>query len=215
MTNSFVSDRVSNMEESATLLMAQKSRELQQQGVDVIALSLGEPDFHTPDFIKEAAKEAINQNFTTYMPVPGYPDLREAVALKLKRDNNLDYSPAQIIVSTGAKHSIANVCLSLLNKGDEVILPAPYWVSYREMVRMAEAVPVEVKAGIETNFKITAQHLKSAITPKTKLIIFSTPCNPSGSVYSKEELKQLADVIAECPNVFVLSDEIYEHITFT
>lgn len=214
MTNSLISDRISNMAESETLVMAQKSRELQEKGIDVISLSLGEPDFNTPDFVKDAAKEAIDNNFTTYMPVPGYLDLREAICLKLKRDNGLDYAPNQIVVSTGAKHSIANICLSLLNKGDEVLLPVPYWVSYREIVRMAEAIPVEIPSTIETNFKITTEQIRKHITPKTKLIIFSTPCNPSGSVYSKKELKSIADLISEYPNILVLSDEIYEHINF-
>lgn len=208
------SDRLNNMEESATLAMSRLSRELKAQGKDIISLSLGEPDFHTPQFIKDAALEAMNNNFTTYTPVPGYDDLREGIANKFKRDNGLTYSKTQIVVSTGAKQSLANVILSLINPGDEVIIPAPYWVSYIEIVKLAEGVPVIVEAGIDSDFKITASQLEKAITPKTKMMIFSTPCNPSGSVYGKEELKQLADVIAKHPKIVVISDEIYEHINF-
>ncbi|MCR9172556.1 MAG: pyridoxal phosphate-dependent aminotransferase [bacterium] len=209
-----LSERLQSMEESATIAMSQKSRELRAQGKDVISLSLGEPDFHTPDFIKDAAKQGMDDNFTTYTPVPGYLDLREAISRKFKRDNNLDYSPDQIVVSTGAKQSIANTVLSIVNPGDDVVIPVPYWVSYKEIVRVAEGNVVTVSAGIETDFKITGAQLEAAITPKTKMMIFSTPCNPTGSVYSKEELRDLADVIVKYPNMVVICDEIYEHINF-
>ena len=209
-----LSDRLMAMEESATIAMSRKSRELKAQGKDVISLSLGEPDFFTPQFIKDAALEAMNNNFTMYTPVPGFDDLRESISLKFKRDNNLDYSKNQIVVSTGAKQSIANVVLSLINEGDEVIIPAPYWVSYLEIVKVAEGVPVVINAGIENEFKITGSQLEAAITPKTKLFMFSTPCNPTGSVYSKEELQDLADVLKKYPHIIALSDEIYEHINF-
>jgi len=209
-----LSDRLNAMEESATIAMSRKSRELKQQGKDIISLSLGEPDFNTPEFIKDAAVQAMKDNFTTYTPVPGYEDLREAISLKFKRDNNLDYKADQIVVSTGAKQSIANVVLSIVNNGDEVIIPAPYWVSYIEIVKVAEGIPVVVNAGIDTDFKITPAQLEASITPKTKMMIFSTPCNPTGSVYSKEELKGLADVLKKYPNIVVISDEIYEHINF-
>ncbi len=210
-----LSERLKTMEESATIAMAQKSRELKAKGLDVISLSLGEPDFHTPQFIKEAAIDAMNNNFTSYTPVPGYLDLREAIAEKFKRDNNINYTPEQIVASTGAKQSIANVVLSLVGKGDEVIIPAPFWVSYIEIVKVAEGKPVIVNAGIESDFKITPQQLEEAITSKTKLMIFSSPCNPTGSVYSKEELRALADVIKKHPKLVVISDEIYEHINFS
>lgn len=210
-----LSDRINAMEESATIAMSRKSRELMAEGKDVISLSLGEPDFNTPDFIKEAANQAMKDNFTYYTPVPGYLDLRQAISKKFKRDNNLDYSPEQIVVSTGAKQSIANVVLSLINPGDEVIIPAPYWVSYLEIVKVAEGKPVIVHAGIENDFKISGKELEAAITDKTKLVIFSTPCNPTGSVYSKEELAELAEVLEMHPNVVVIADEIYEHINFT
>ena len=203
------------MEESATIAMAKKSRELKTQGKDVISLSLGEPDFNTPQFIKNAAIEALAQNYTTYTPVPGYDDLRESISKKFLRDNHLHYSKDQIVVSTGAKQSIANLVLSLINPGDEVIIPAPYWVSYLEIVKVAEGVPVIISAGIEKDFKITGKDLEAAITPKTKLMIFSTPCNPTGSVYTKEELRDLADVLVKYPNIVVISDEIYEHINFS
>lgn len=203
------------MEESATIAMSRKSRELRAEGKDVIALSLGEPDFNTPDFIKEAAIQAMNDNFTTYTPVPGYLDLREAISKKFKRDNNLDYAPDQIVVSTGAKQSIANVVMSVVNKGDEVIIPAPYWVSYMEIVKVSEGKPVVINAGIEHDFKVTGEQLEAAITEKTKMMIFSTPCNPTGSLYSKEELKAIADVIEKHPHIVVIADEIYEHINFT
>lgn len=208
------SDRLNNMEESATLAMSRLSRELKSQGKDIISLSLGEPDFHTPQFIKDAAIEAMNSNFTTYTPVPGYDDLREGISNKFKRDNGLNYSKTQIVVSTGAKQSLANVILSLISKGDEVIIPAPYWVSYIEIVKLAEGTPVIVEAGIDSDFKITAEQLERSITPQTKMMIFSTPCNPSGSVYNKEELKQLAQVISRHPKIVVIADEIYEHINF-
>jgi len=202
------------MEESATIAMAKKSRELKSQGMDVISLSLGEPDFHTPDFIKAAAVEALEQNYTTYTPVPGYDDLREAIAHKFQRDNNLSYTKDQIVVSTGAKQSIANLVLSLINPDDEVIIPAPYWVSYLEIVKVAEGVPVVISAGIDKDFKITGADLEAAITPRTKLFMFSTPCNPTGSVYTKAELQDLARVLAKYPQVIAMSDEIYEHINF-
>ena len=203
------------MEESATIAMSRKSRELKAEGKDIISLSLGEPDFFTPQFIKDAAVEAMNNNFTMYTPVEGYDDLRESISLKFKRDNGLNYPKDQIVVSTGAKQSIANAVLSLINPGDEVIVPAPYWVSYLEIVKVAEGKSVVVHAGIENDFKVTAEQLENAITPKTKLIIFSTPCNPTGSVYSKEELKAWAEVLQRHPNVYVIADEIYEHINFT
>jgi aspartate aminotransferase len=202
------------MEESATIAMAKKSRELKSQGKDVISLSLGEPDFHTPEFIKDAAIEALAQNYTTYTPVPGYDDLRESIAYKFLRDNNLTYTKDQIVVSTGAKQSIANLVLSLINPGDEVIIPAPYWVSYLEIVKVAEGIPVVIAAGIDKDFKITGAELEAAITPKTKLLMFSTPCNPTGSVYSKEELQDIARVLAKYPQIVAMSDEIYEHINF-
>jgi aspartate aminotransferase len=209
-----LSERLLTMEESATIAMSRKSRELKAQGKDIISLSLGEPDFFTPQFIKDAALEAMNNNFTMYTPVPGYEDLRESIALKFKRDNNLVYTKDQIVVSTGAKQSIANVVLSLINPGDEVIIPAPYWVSYLEIVKVAEGIPVIIHAGIENDFKITGAQLEAAITPKTKLMLFSTPCNPTGSVYSKDELKDLANVLQKYPSLIALSDEIYEHINF-
>jgi aspartate aminotransferase len=202
------------MEESATLAMSRKSRELKSQGKDVISLSLGEPDFHTPDFIKGAAKQAIDDNYTTYTPVPGYDDLREAICKKFKRDNGLTYTKDQIVVSTGAKQSIANVMMSLLNPGDEVIIPAPYWVSYYEIVKVAGGTPVIVGADIEKDFKFTGEDIEPYINDKTKALIFSTPCNPTGSVYSKEELKRIADVLVKHKHVVAVSDEIYEHINF-
>jgi aspartate aminotransferase len=202
------------MEESATIAMSRKSRELKAQGKDVISLSLGEPDFNTPQFIKDAATEAMNNNFTKYMPVPGYDDLRDSISKKFKRDNNLDYGADQIVVSTGAKQSIANVVLTLINPGDEVIIPAPFWVSYIEIVKVAGGIPVMVNAGIERDFKISGEDLTNAITPKTKLMIFSTPCNPTGSVYNREELRDLAHSIKKHPSLIVMCDEIYEHINF-
>ena len=209
-----LSERLMAMEESATIAMSRKSRELKAQGKDVISLSLGEPDFNTPQFIKDAATKAMDDNFTKYMPVPGYDDLRESISKKFKRDNNLHYDTDQIVVSTGAKQSIANVVLTLVNPGDEVIIPAPYWVSYIEIVKVAGGVPVMVNAGIEKDFKITGLELEQAITPRTKLMIFSTPCNPTGSVYSKSELQDLANSIKKHPSLIVLCDEIYEHINF-
>lgn len=209
-----LSDRLLAMEESATIAMSRISRELKAAGKDVISLSLGEPDFFTPEFIKDAAKEALDQNYTMYTPVAGYDDLRESISLKFKRDNGLNYSKEQIVVSTGAKQSIANAVLSCINPGDEVIIPAPYWVSYIEIVKVAEGIPVIVHAGIETDFKITAKQFEEAITPKTKMMIFSSPCNPTGSLYSKEELRGLADVLVKNPSVVVIADEIYEHINF-
>ena len=209
-----VSNRLKQLSESATLAMARMSRELKAQGHNVIALSLGEPDFDTPEFIKESAKNAIDNNYSHYTPVPGLLELREAISKKLKRDNKLDYSPDQIVVSTGAKQSIANVCLSLLNSGDEVILPAPYWVSYYELVKLGEATPIVVKSSIDNDFKMSPQDLENAITPNTKMIIFSSPCNPSGTVYSQQELEKLAKVLENYPNIFVVSDEIYELINF-
>jgi aspartate aminotransferase len=209
-----LSNRLNAMEESATIAMSRKSRELKAEGKDIISLSLGEPDFHTPEFIKDAAAQAMKDNFTTYTPVPGYDDLREAIARKFKRDNNLDYAPNEIVVSTGAKQSIANVVMSLINNGDEVIIPAPYWVSYIEIVKVSEGIPVIVKAGIENDFKITGKQLEEAITPKTKMLIFSSPCNPTGSVYNKEELAEIADVLKRHPQIVAISDEIYEHINF-
>jgi aspartate aminotransferase len=210
-----ISDRVNRLSESATIAMARKARELKSQGIDIISLSLGEPDFNTPDFIKDAGKEGIDKNFSKYMPVNGYQDLRKAISNKFRRDNGIDYSPEQIVVSTGAKQSIANVVLSLINPGDEVIVPAPYWVSYAEIIKMAEGVPVFIDTSIKNDFKISPLELQDAITNKTKMMIYSSPCNPSGSVYSKEELRSLADVLVNYPSITVLSDEIYEHINFT
>jgi aspartate aminotransferase len=206
--------RLSKISESQTLAMARKSRELQAQGKDVISLSIGEPDYDTPDFIKEAAKKAIDQNYTHYTPVAGFQDLRVAIADKFKRDNQITYTPEQIVVSTGAKQSIANVILSLVDEGDEVIVPIPYWVSYIELIKLADGIPVYIYAGVNQNFKISAQQLEAAITPKTRMIIFSTPCNPSGSVYNKQELEALVKVLEKYPNIYIVSDEIYEHINF-
>ncbi|MGH1384038.1 pyridoxal phosphate-dependent aminotransferase [Kordia sp.] len=212
---SLLSERVLNMSTSATLAMAAKARELRNEGKNIIGLSLGEPDFNTPDFIKEAAIQAINDNYNSYTPVDGYADLKEAIITKFKRDNSLTYTASQIVVSTGAKQSLANVAMVLLNEGDEVILPAPFWVSYSDIVKLAEGVPVQVATSIETDFKMTPEQLEAAITPKTKMIWFSSPCNPSGSVYSEAELKALATVLEKHPNIYVVSDEIYEHINFT
>jgi len=203
------------MATSATLAMAAKARELRNEGRDIIGLSLGEPDFNIPDFIKEAAKRAIDENYSSYSPVDGYAELKAAISHKFKRDNNLEYTPGQIVVSTGAKQSLANVAMVLLNPGDEVILPAPYWVSYRDIVKLAGGVPVEVPTNIESDFKITPDQLREAISPKTKMIWYSSPCNPSGSVYSEDALKGLAEVLREHPGIFVVSDEIYEHINFS
>jgi aspartate aminotransferase len=202
------------MSTSATLAMAAKARELRTNGKDIIGLSLGEPDFNTPDFIKNAAIQAINQDYNSYTPVDGYVELKEAIINKFKRDNGLHYELPQIVVSTGAKQALANVAATMINPGDEVILPCPYWVSYNDIVKLNEGIPVEVKTSIETDFKMTAAQLESAITPRTKMIWYSSPCNPSGSVYSKEELRALADVLQKYPNIYVVSDEIYEHINF-
>ena len=211
----YLSDRINAMEVSATLGMAAKTRELKAEGKDIIGLSLGEPDFDIPDFIKEAAIEAVQQNYSKYTPIDGYLELREAICEKFRRDNNLHYKPSQIVVSTGAKQCLANVALAMLNPGDEVIFPAPYWVSYKEIAKMAGGVPIEVHTTIENDFKITPAQLEVAITPKTKMVWFNTPCNPSGSIYSKEELEALAVVLRKHPNIFILSDEIYEYINFT
>lgn len=209
-----LSDRIKSMSTSQTLAMAAKARELRAEGKDIIGLSLGEPDFNTPDFIKEAAIRAINENYNSYTPVDGYIELKDAIITKFKRDNNLTYDRSQIVVSTGAKQSLANIAMVMLNPGDEVILPCPYWVSYAEIVKLAEGVPVEVPTTVETNFKMTPQQLEKAITPKTKMLWYSSPCNPSGMVYSKEELRALADVLQKYPDIIVVSDEIYEHINF-
>ncbi len=209
-----LSDRINNLPISETLAMAARARELREKGRDIISLSLGEPDFYTPDFVKEAAIKAIHENYSTYSPVDGYLELKQAIARKFKRDNNLEYSPKQIVISTGAKQSIANVVLALVNPGDEVLLPAPYWVSYDAIVRLAEGIPVPIYATIDSDFKITPEQLEAAITPKTKLVFFNSPSNPSGMVYSKEEYEALAKVIAKHNHVYVISDEIYEHITF-
>ncbi|WP_425077369.1 pyridoxal phosphate-dependent aminotransferase [Psychroserpens sp. S379A] len=211
---SLLSDRVLNMSTSATLAMAAKARELKAEGKDIIGLSLGEPDFNTPEFIKEAAKQAIDDNYNSYTPVDGYVELKEAIITKFRRDNQLDYTLSQLVVSTGAKQALANVAAVILNVGDEVILPCPYWVSYSDIVKLNGGVPVEVATSIENDFKLTPQQLEAAITPKTKMIWYSSPCNPSGSVYSKQELRALADVLQKYPNIIVVSDEIYEHINF-
>ena len=210
-----LSDRITNMSTSATLAMAAKARELRAEGKDIIGLSLGEPDFNTPDFIKNAAIDAVNDNYNSYSPVDGYVELKEAVITKFKRDNNLTYALPEVVVSTGAKQSLYNVAQVMLNKGDEVILPCPYWVSYSDIVKVAEGVPVEVKTSIDTDFKMTASQLEAAITPKTKMLWFSSPCNPSGSLYSVEELEALATVLRKHPNIYIVSDEIYEHINYT
>lgn len=212
--NQQLSERIKSLPTSATLAMAAKARELKQQGVDVIGLSLGEPDFNTPDFIKEAAIQAINDNYSSYTPVEGYLELKQAVCLKFKRDNGLDYKPSQVVVSTGAKQSIANVCQVLLNPGDEVLLPAPYWVSYSALAILCEASFKEIPSSVETDFKITPQQLEAAITPKTKMVFFNSPNNPSGSIYSEAEYRALAKVLEKYPNIFILSDEIYEHISY-
>jgi len=209
-----LSDRINNLPLSQTLAMAAQARTLKEQGVDIISLSLGEPDFNTPDFIKEAAKQAIDANYNSYSPVNGYLDLRQAVCQKFKRDNNLNYTPNQVVVSTGAKQSLANVVLTVVNPDDEVLLPAPYWVSYDAMVKLADGVSVEIPSSLETDFKISPTQLEAAITSKTKLIFFNSPNNPSGSVYSKEEYRALADVLVRYPDIYVISDEIYEHILY-
>ena len=210
-----ISDRVQSLSPSQTLAMSQKSNELKAQGIDVINLSVGEPDFNTPDHIKEAAKRAIDENFTFYTPVPGYMSLRKAIADKLKNENGLDYTPEQIVVSGGAKQSLCNVILSVINPGEEVVIPTPAWVSYVEMVKLAEGTNVLVPASIEQDFKVTPAQLEAAITPKTRMVLLCSPSNPTGSVYTKEELKGLVEVLAKYPDVLVLADEIYEHINFT
>lgn len=213
--NQQLSNRILNMSTSATLAMAAKARELRGEGKDIIGLSLGEPDFNTPDFIKDAAIQAINDNYNSYTPVDGYQELKEAIITKFKRDNNLTYTLPQIVVSTGAKQCLANVAAVMLNEGDEVILPCPYWVSYADIVKLNDGVPVEVPTTIDTDFKMTPAQLEAAITPKTKMLWFSSPCNPSGSIYSKEELEGLAEVLKKYPNIYIVSDEIYEHINYT
>ncbi len=209
-----ISDRINQMAESETLAMSRMSRELTAQGHNVINLSVGEPDFNTPGFIKDAAKEALDKNFTRYTPVSGYPDLRQAICNKFKRDNGLEYTPEQIVVSTGAKHSIANAMLAIINEGDEVLVPVPYWVSYKEIIKLAGGKPVYIPASIDTDFKVTPAQIEKAITPRTKAIIYSSPCNPSGSVYTRDELKAIADLIARYEKIFIIADEIYEHINF-
>ncbi len=209
-----LSDRILSLEESQTIAMARKSRELKDIGIDVISLSLGEPDFNTPDFIKDAAKKAIDNNFSHYTPVPGLNSLRDAISGKFKRDNKLDYAPDQIVASTGAKQSLAQLLMAIINPGDEIIVPAPYWVSYFQMVKMAQGTPIVIEATVDADFKVTAEQVEKAITPKTKAFLFSTPCNPTGSVYSKNELADLVKVFEKYPNMIIISDEIYEHINF-
>ncbi|MGM0634997.1 MAG: pyridoxal phosphate-dependent aminotransferase [Bacteroidota bacterium] len=210
-----LSDKVNKLETSATLAMAAKTRELKAEGKDIIGLSLGEPDFNTPDYIKDAAINAINENYNSYTPVDGYVELKESIQEKFKRDNNLDYQLSEIVVSTGAKQSLYNVANAILNPGDEVILPCPYWVSYNDIVKLTGGVPVEVKTSIDQDFKMTPEQLESAITPKTKMLWYSSPCNPSGSIYTKKELRAIADVLQKHPQIIVVSDEIYEHINYT
>ena len=209
-----LSIRLQRLAPSATLAMSQKSAEMKAQGIDVINMSVGEPDFNTPEHIKQAAKLAVDENYSKYSPVPGYPDLRQAIARKLERENHLHYTPAEILVSNGAKQSVCNTVMALVNDGEEVIIPAPYWVSYPQMVKLAGGEPVIVEAGFEQDFKMTPEQLEAAITPKTRMIILCSPSNPTGSVYSKEELKALADVILSHEDLFVLADEIYEHINY-
>ena len=209
-----LSDRIQSLPVSATLAMAAKARELKQQGKDIIGLSLGEPDFNTPEFIKDAAIRAIQENYNSYSPVDGYVELKEAICLKFKRDNNLEYNPNQVVVSTGAKQSIANIAQVLLNPGDEVLLPAPYWVSYSAIAILSEATYVEIPSSIDTDFKITPEQLEAAITPKTKMIFFNSPNNPSGTIYTEKEYRALAAVLEKHPNIYILSDEIYEHISY-
>ena len=209
-----LSDRINSVTPSATLEMAAKARELRAQGKDIIGLSLGEPDFNTPDYIKEAAIQAIKDDYNAYTPVDGYVELKKAIITKFKRDNNLSYEPTQIVVSTGAKQSLYNVAQVILNPGDEVILPCPYWVSYSDIVKLADGVPVEVATTLEDDFKMTPEQLEAAITPKTRMLWYSSPCNPSGSIYSKKELRALADVLIKYPDIIVVSDEIYEHINY-
>ncbi|MCQ2279297.1 MAG: pyridoxal phosphate-dependent aminotransferase [Bacteroidales bacterium] len=209
-----ISNRVSSMAQSETLAMTQIARELKEAGKDVISLSIGEPDFNTPEEVKEAAKQAIDENWTHYPPVPGYPELKKAICAKFKRDNNLDYTPDQIIVSTGAKQSIYQVIMALVDPGEEVIIPAPFWVTYKAIVQLAEGKSVYIQTQIENDFKVTPEQLRAAITPKTKMMIFSSPSNPTGMLYSREELKALAEVLREYPDIIVVADEIYEHINF-
>ena len=209
-----LSDRLQRLAPSATLAMSQKSSEMKAQGIDVINMSVGEPDFNTPDHIKEAAKKAVDDNFSRYSPVPGYPDLRKAIVAKLKNENGLDYTVNEVLVSNGAKQSVCNTVMALVNDGEEVIIPAPYWVSYPQMVKMAGGVPVIVEAGFDQNFKMTPEQLEAAITPKTRMIILCSPSNPTGSVYSKAELEALSEVIKKHEDLFVLADEIYEHINY-
>ena len=209
-----LSDRLQRLAPSATLAMSQKSSEMKAQGIDVINMSVGEPDFNTPDHIKEAAKKAVDENFSRYSPVPGYPDLRKAIVNKLKNENGLDYTVNEVLVSNGAKQSVCNTVMALVNDGEEVIIPAPYWVSYPQMVKLAGGVPVIVEAGFDQNFKMTPEQLEAAITPKTRMIILCSPSNPTGSVYSKSELEALAEVIKKHEDLFVLADEIYEHINY-
>ena len=209
-----LSARINSLPISATLEMAAKARELKTKGIDIIGLSLGEPDFNTPEFIKDAAVQAVQDNWNSYSPVDGYADLKTAICNKFKRDNNLDYNPAQIVVSTGAKQSIANICMVLLNPGDEVLLPAPYWVSYSAIATLAEAKSIIIPSSIESDFKITPEQLEAAITPKTKLVMFNSPNNPSGTIYSEKEYRSLGKVLEKFPDVFILSDEIYEHINY-
>jgi len=215
MNAQHLSDRINNLSVSQTLAMAAKARELTALGKDIISLSLGEPDFNTPDFIKEAAKKAIDDNWSNYPPVDGFLELKQAIVKKFQRDNALNYQPANIVVSTGAKQSLYNIAQAMINDGDEVILPAPYWVSYYEIIKMAGGVPVVVSTDVSSDFKITAEQLKAAITPKTKMMWFSSPCNPSGSVYNKEELTALSEVLLDREDIYVVSDEIYEHINFS
>ena len=213
--NPNLSKRINAMATSATLAMAAKARELREEGKDIIGLSLGEPDFNVPEFVKEAAIEAVKDNYHSYTPVDGYGDLKNAIITKFKRDNNLCYTPDQIVVSTGAKQSLANLAMVLLNDGDEVLLPAPYWVSYSDISKLAGGIPIEIPTSIESDFKITPENLKASISSKTKMMIYSSPCNPSGSVYSRKELRALANVLIDYPEIIVISDEIYEHINFT
>ena len=210
-----VSELLSRLSESATLAMSRKSRELQAKGVDVVNLSLGEPDFNTPDFVKDAAKKAVDDNYSFYMPVNGYLDFRESICAKFSRDNGLNYTPDQIVVSTGAKQSIANLLLSILNPGDEVLLPAPYWVSYVEIIKMAGATPIEIASTIETDYKVSAEDIRAHVTSKSRILIFSSPCNPSGSVFGESELREIGKVVKDNPDLIVVSDEIYEHINYT
>ncbi|MET4107217.1 pyridoxal phosphate-dependent aminotransferase [Hymenobacter sp. UYP22] len=210
-----LSDRINAMQESQTIAMAKKARALAAEGVDVISLSFGEPDFQTPQYIKDAAKQALDEGYIFYTPVPGYPELRQAICDKLQRDNQLSYKPENIVVSTGAKQALANAVLALINPGDEVLVLAPYWVSYEEMVKLAEGTTVQLMGSLENDFKVTAEELEAAITPRTKLIMYSSPCNPTGSVFSREELAAFAEVVARHPQVYVLADEIYEYINFT